>query len=187
MNKAEEILNANVIGVNKDAMSKHHDFKKSVLKAMEVYAILKLAERNKESGNIYNTDGIMKRVDKTKSYSEKYLLDFMMWLQKDWQPELRIGFKPEAAKKYIEEIQSLPSQEQSEEVIITREEVDQVVEEAIDDVEKFRKTESLKEQETSEGDKTGSNEACPDCESTNLKDVDDNYTECQDCKYLFLN
>ena len=40
----EKILNEHLIGVNKEAIKKHHDFLPSVLKAMEQYASTKAEE-----------------------------------------------------------------------------------------------------------------------------------------------
>lgn len=37
MKTSQEILNENLIGINKEAISKHHDFLPSILKAMEEY------------------------------------------------------------------------------------------------------------------------------------------------------
>lgn len=42
MSKAEEILNKHLIGVNKEAIKKHHDFLPSILKAMEEYRDLEI-------------------------------------------------------------------------------------------------------------------------------------------------
>ena len=46
---AEKILNENLIGVNKNKLGSHHDFKPSILNAMQQYAEQYCEERLKAS------------------------------------------------------------------------------------------------------------------------------------------